>query len=148
MRSYVLLKEFEPQNVACVQGSEVRIQKLPAYPPCLREPVFNVLESGYDTVTLLAYGLHESPGGWKARIPGQLGYHDKSGTIFHTEDFPVWEWLLIEILANLAEQWRVAPWCRRCSDTCEIPTVDPDSWQEARYWYATCTRRFGDCEDV
>lgn len=106
MRSYVLLREFEPKNVACVQGREVRIPKSPADLPYLWEPVSNALEGRFDTVTLLAYSLHEYPSGWKARFPGQLGYHDKSGTIFHTGDFPVWEWLLLEILANLAEQWR------------------------------------------
>ena len=33
-------------------------------------------------------------------------------------------------------------------DTCEVPAVDPASWQEVRYWYATCTRCFGDCEGM
>ena len=48
----------------------------------------------------------------------------------------------------LLQAKRGAPCAVDADDTCEVPAVDPASWQEVRYWYATCTRCFGDCEGM
>ena len=70
--------------------------------------------------------------------PACYAAHSTAWDAAHPEPPPVdWDALL-----------RGVPCAADADDTCEVAAVDPASWQEVRYWYATCTRCFGDCEDV
>ena len=85
MRSYLMMRDFQLKGVyATTSYLEVRVAIM-----------------GRDKVV----PLHMWGAGRRGpHLDGRMGYHE--GAIFHSEGFPVWEWLLLEILANLAEQWR------------------------------------------
>ena len=106
MRSYLMVHEIQPKAVlVSVSRLEARIPH-PQYPdPTLRRTPTPVEMTKFDVVSLHPWWIGRSSGGG---FTGRMGYHAASGTVVHTDEFPVWEWLLIEILANLAEQFRRA----------------------------------------
>lgn len=100
MRSYLMMREIQPKYVfVSVDRMGLHIPE-PQRPDQSPNLPYELMRCDY--VPLYSWGTRRV----RPYLPGTMGYHNKTGTIIHTEDFPVWEWLLLEILANLAEQWR------------------------------------------
>lgn len=94
MKSYLLERPLQINRVMISQDRlEARVH--------IPEPGYakNPSAGKYEVVTLER---------WAFPILGRMGYHHKTGTVFHTYEFPVGEWLLVEILCNLAEQYKAA----------------------------------------
>lgn len=101
MKSYLMIQEIQLKFVF------TSVNRMGIYLPEPQRPgqspdlPYELMRCDY--VPLYSWRIRRS----SPHLPGAMGYHNKTGTIIHTEDFPVWEWLLVEILANLAEQfWR------------------------------------------